>query len=178
MANTEVKKREKKRGAHLSDYIPLVAVLAVTAFSALAKQYAYQHPLDLRIWMADFMGFFLVTFSLFKFFDLDGFVDGFQMYDLLAKSFRPYAYAYPFIELGLGLCYLAQWQLFFVYLATIFVLVWGSVGVVLALAKGLDLECACMGSILHVPLSTVALVEDLGMAAMAFAMLLMSVSIL
>jgi len=56
-------------------------------------------------------------------------------------------------------------------LATIIVLTFGSIGVVRALLKGLDIECACMGTVLHVPLSTVALVEDLGMALMAAIML-------
>lgn len=44
---------------------------------------------------------------------------------------------------------------------------------ILALRRGLDIECPCMGSVLSVPLSTVTLVEDLGMAAMAAAMLAM-----
>ena len=38
--------------------------------------------------------------------------------------------------------------------------------------KGEDLNCACMGNFLDVPLSGVTLTEDLGMAAMALAMLL------
>ncbi len=108
---------------------------------------------------------------MFKFFNLEGFADGFQMYDLLAKPLRPYAYVYPFIELGLGLGYLAHWQLSAIYTATIGVMVFGSLGVIRALMKGLDLECACMGTVLSVPLSTVALIEDLGMAAMAAVML-------
>jgi hypothetical protein len=117
------------------------------------------------------MGFFLVVFSMFKFFDMEGFADGFQMYDLLAKRFRPYAYVYPFIELCLGLGYLSHWRPLVVYLTTIIVLTFGSIGVLRALFKGLDIECACMGTVLHVPLSTVALIEDLGMAAMAAGML-------
>jgi hypothetical protein len=40
------------------------------------------------------------------------------------------------------------------------------------LTKRLDIECACLGTVLRVPLSTVALTEDLGMAVMALAMLL------
>ncbi len=123
-------------------------------------------------WMHDFMGFFLVVFSMFKFFNMEGFADGFQMYDLLAKPFRPYAYFYPFMEAALGLGYLAHWNPTFVYAATVAVMVVGSLGVFNALRKGLDLECACMGTVLHVPLSTVALVEDLGMAAMAVGMLI------
>ena len=67
-------------------------------------------------WMHDFMGFFLVVFSMFKLFDLEGFADGFQMYDPLARPIRPYAYLYPFVELGLGLGYLAHWQPHVIYI--------------------------------------------------------------
>ena len=123
--------------------------------------------------MHDFIGLFFVVFSMFKFFDLEGFADGFHMYDLLAKRVRAYGYVYPFLELGLGLAYLARWRPEFIYPATILLLLFGAAGVFVALKKGLDLECACMGTVLHVPLSTVALVEDLGMAAMAAGMLLM-----
>jgi hypothetical protein len=42
--------------------------------------------------------------------------------------------------------------------------------VIRALRRKLDIECACMGTILNVPLSTVALTEDLAMAVMAVAM--------
>src|SRR5437870_568161 len=94
------------------------------------------------------------------------------MYDVLAKRFRPYAYMYPFIELGLGLGYLAHWWPYVLYSATIFVMLFGGLGVLRALSKRLDIECACLGTILKVPLSTVALVEDLGMAAMAAGMLI------
>jgi hypothetical protein len=125
-------------------------------------------------WMHDFMGLFLVVFSMFKFFDLPGFADGFQMYDLLAKPFRPYAYSYPFIELALGLGYLARWKPEIIYGVTIVVMCWGALGVIRALSKGLDLDCACMGTILKVPLSTVALLEDFGMAAMAAGMWFMT----
>ena len=38
-------------------------------------------------------------------------------------------------------------------------------------SKGLDLNCVCMGTVLKVPLSTVALVENLGMAAAMLVML-------
>jgi hypothetical protein len=34
--------------------------------------------------------------------DLRGFVDSFQPYDVMARPIRSYGYAYPFIELGLG----------------------------------------------------------------------------
>lgn len=175
ITNANVRRREKRRGGHTIDYVPVIVVVVMTGLAALAKQGFYMQW-DARTMMTDFMGFFLVVFSLFKFFDLQGFADGFQMYDLVAKRFRSYAYIYPFIEAGLGLCYLAQWQLMAVSLITIVLLIVGMLGVLFALQKGLDLECACMGSILHVPLSTVALVEDVGMAAMALAMLVATIA--
>lgn len=165
------KKRQEGRGTRWTDYIPLMVIIALTLVAACAKQFAYAGAWDWMRWMHDFMGYFLVVFSMFKFFNMEGFADGFQMYDLLAKPFRPYAYLYPFIELGLGLGYLAHWQPAAIYWATIVVMVFGSLGVFNALRKGLDLECACMGTVLQVPLSTVALLEDLGMAAMAVLML-------
>ena len=169
---SDVKKRQEGRGANWKDYLPLIVIVALTLAAACAKQAAYGGGWNWQSSMHDFMGFFLVVFSMFKFFDLEGFADGFQMYDLLAKSLRPYAYLYPFIELGLGLGYLARWQPKLIYVATLAVMVFGALGVIRALMKGLDIECACMGTVLSVPLSTVALVEDLGMAAMAAVMLL------
>ena len=166
------KVRQKGRGTKWTDYIPLITIITLSLLSAGAKQVAYG-GWDWMTWMHDFMGFFLVVFSMFKFFNLEGFADGFQMYDLLAKPFRPYAYFYPFIELGLGLGYLAHWQPALVYTFTVGVMLFGSLGVLKALRKGLDLDCACMGTVLSVPLSTVALTEDLGMAAMAGAMMLL-----
>jgi YHS domain-containing protein len=168
-----VKMREMGRGRRWRDYLPLVVIVGLAMLAALAKQGHYAAGWHGMEWMHDFMGFFLVMFSMFKFFDLDGFADGFQMYDLLAKRVRAYAYVYPFLELALGLGYLAHWQPVAVYSATVALMVFGSLGVFRALARGLDLECACMGTVLKVPLSTVALVEDLGMAAMAAVMLWM-----
>lgn len=170
-ADSEIHRREKGRGSQWIDYLPLIVIVTLAILAALAKQVDYGEWQGVR-WMHDFMGFFLVEFSMFKFFDPVGFADGFQMYDLLAKPFRPYAYVYPFIELGLGLGYLSFWQPQVIYMVTLVVMLWGSLGVLRALLKGLDINCACMGTVLKVPLSTVALTEDLGMAAMAGAMLI------
>lgn len=173
MPNESVKKREAGRGTSWKDYIPLIVIVVTTALAASARMPIYYGEPAMRAWMHDFMGMFLVVFSMFKFFDLEGFADGFQMYDLLAKTARPYAYLYPFLELGLGLGYLSRWQPAVIYSATVILMLFGACGVLVALKKGLDLECACMGTVLKVPLSTVALLEDLGMAAMALLMLIM-----
>jgi YHS domain-containing protein len=165
-----VKQRQSGRGSNWKDYLPLIIIVTLALLVASAK--SYSQGWSGMSWMHDFMGFFLVVFAMFKLFDLEGFADGFQMYDLLAKQSRPYAYTYPFIELALGLGYLAHWQPLIIYGATVVIMLFGAAGVIRALAAGLDIECACMGTVLRVPLSTVALAEDLGMAGMAAVMLI------
>ena len=165
------KVRHKGRGAKWTDYIPLIVIVVLSVLSASARELPI--PWSWMNWMHDFMGQFLVVFAMFKFFNLEGFADGFQMYDLLAKSWRPYAFVYPFIEMGLGLGYLAHWNPPLIYTSTTVLMIFGALGVMNALRKGLDLECACMGTILSVPLSTVALLEDVSMAAMAALMLIL-----
>ena len=153
-------------------YLPLIVLVLVSALVAFALRRSYGPDANPIHWMHDFMGFFLVVFALLKLFYLSGFADGFQMYDLLAKHARPYALLYPFLELALGLAYFSFWRPTTVYLATIILLGFGALGVISALRRGLDVNCACMGNTLKVPLSTVALVEDIGMVAMALIMFL------
>src|ERR1700730_19450143 len=92
-----VNRREPGRGSRWQDYTPLIIIVGLTFLAASAKQVSYSAGWSWMSWMHDFMGFFLVVFSMFKLFDLEGFADGFQMYDLLAKPVRAYAYLYPFI---------------------------------------------------------------------------------
>lgn len=152
------------------DYLPLIVIVGVAVLAATASQYA-QGICDGKNWMRQFMGIFLVIFAMFKLFDLPGFADGFQKYDLIAKRYRPYALVYPFIELALGLAYLAHFNSVATNFALVIVMTIGTLGVLTALQKGLDVACACLGTVLKVPLSTVAVVEDVGMAVMAAIML-------
>jgi hypothetical protein len=154
----------------LSRYLPLIVIVFAMALAAGAQQ-AAMGMWDGMTFMRRFMGLFLVVFAMFKLFDLPGFADGFQMYDLIAKRVRVYALVYPFIELGLGLAYLANIAPVAVHVATLVVFAIGGLGVWFALRRRLDVNCACLGTTLHVPLSTVAVVEDLGMVLMAAVML-------
>lgn len=153
------------------NYLPLIVIVGAVALAALAQQSAmglWDGPTFAR----RFMGLFLVVFAMFKLFDLSGFADGFQMYDLIGKRLRAYALVYPFLELGLGLAFLANVAPVRVNLVTLIVFTIGGLGVLVALRQKLEVDCACLGTTLHVPLSTVALVEDLGMALMAAGMLI------
>jgi hypothetical protein len=58
-------------------YLPLIVIVLLTLASACAKQAGGVGGWNWMSWMHDFMGLFLVVFSMFKFFDLRGFADGF-----------------------------------------------------------------------------------------------------
>ena len=151
-------------------YTPLFVILLLTLLAATARQTG-SGSWNGMVWMHDFMGFFLIVFSMLKLFDLRAFASGFAKYDLLATRSRLYAHLYPFLELTLGLAYLAQWQPRATYLATVILLGFGTLGVFHTMRRGEQLNCACMGEILKVPVSSVTLAENLSMSAMALAML-------
>ncbi|MBP9841097.1 MAG: hypothetical protein KBC64_01575 [Simkaniaceae bacterium] len=151
---------------NLKKYWPLFVLILVAMLGARALAANWVE------WMPLFMGFFFCQFAMLKLFHPAGFAEGFCKYDLLAKQVPIYAYIYPLIELGLGLGYLSGMNLLITEVITVVVMGIGAVGVVIALRAGLELKCACMGTVLDVPLSTVTLVEDLGMGFMALLMLL------
>ncbi|MBP9854791.1 MAG: hypothetical protein KBD53_07990 [Candidatus Omnitrophica bacterium] len=155
------------------NYSPLIILLILTILAALALEIS-SSQWNWNNCMHNFMGLFLLIFSMFKLFNLTTFADGFSKYDIIASRSRIYGYLYPFIELTLGLGYLSKYYLKTVYIATIVIMLIGSVGVLRNVLKGSKMKCACMGTVLQVPLSTVTLVENVGMGLMALLMLLTS----
>jgi copper chaperone CopZ len=122
--------------------------------------------------MTDFMGGFFVVFSFFKFLNLKGFVDAYRGYDILAKRSRAYAAAYPFIELALGIAYLMRFQLAYVNLFTAVIMTLSLIGVVQSVLNKRTIQCACLGTVFNLPMSTVTIVEDGLMVLMAATMLI------
>ncbi len=152
----------------ISRYRPLLVLILVAALGAGAWVYGVKTT----SWPHLFMGLFFCQFSMLKLFHPSKFVAGFRMYDLLAKAFPAYAYIYPFIELGLGLAYLSFFAPIATYSITVFIMGINAIGVLVALRRRLDVRCACMGTLLDVPLSTVTLSEDIVMGGMAGWMLI------
>src|SRR5258708_212061 len=132
MRQVGVHVRQADRGRSVGDYWPLVSLILVSALAALSIA-AGSGQAAMQAFMHAYMGVFLIFFALLKIFDLEGFKDGFAMYDLVAMRNSTWAYVYPFIELALGLAYLAFLWPGAVYLATIIVFAFGAIGVILAL---------------------------------------------
>jgi copper chaperone CopZ len=122
--------------------------------------------------MQNFMGAFFLGFAFFKLLDLRGFADSYRMYDIIAQRFPSFGYVYPFIELALGAAYIANIQPTAVNLTTLVVMLVSSIGVIQSVLQKRRIRCACLGTVFNLPMSTVTLVEDGLMIAMAAAALL------
>lgn len=121
-----------------------------------------------------FMGVFFVVFAAFKLVGYRMFAMMFAGYDVVAKRFKFYAYLYPFIELGLGVLYLANISPVARDVATLIIMSVSVIGVIQELKKRSGIHCACLGNVIKLPLSTVSFIEDAGMGVMALVMLLVA----
>jgi hypothetical protein len=83
-----------------------------------------------------------------------------------------YGYVYPFIELALGIAYLTHFNPFVTNLTTVVVMGFSSTGVISSVLNKKKIQCACLGAVFNLPMSTVTIVEDLLMLGMAVTMLL------
>lgn len=127
---------------------------------------------SVHLGMNHFMAGFFLVFSFFKLLDLKGFAASYTMYDLLAMKAPAYGYFYPFIELGLGLSYLTGFNPFITNWVTVIVLGFSSIGVIQSVLNKQKIQCACLGAVFNLPMSTVTIVEDLLMVGMAVGMLI------
>ncbi|NBO10845.1 MAG: hypothetical protein EBV25_04690, partial [Methylophilaceae bacterium] len=119
-----------------------------------------------------FMAGFFLVFSFFKMLNIQAFASSYAMYDLLAIRFKAYGYIYPFIELGLGIAYLISYNPITTNTLTLIVMTFSSLGVIKAVLDKQKIRCACLGTVFNLPMSTVTIIEDLLMAAMALWMLI------
>lgn len=151
----------------LATYKPLLIITAfITGVSALTAGG------NLHVGMNHFMAGFFLVFSFFKFLDLKGFASSYSMYDLLAMKLPGYGYVYPFIELGLGISFLTGFNPVFTNWATVIIMGLSSIGVIQSVLNKKKIRCACLGAVFNLPMSTVTIIEDLLMVAMAGIMLL------
>ena len=121
--------------------------------------------------MYDFMGLFYIVFSFFKFLDYKNFPQTFAMYDPIAKAITAYGWVYPFIETALGLAFLLRVALFPSLIITLIILGATTVGVVRVLFIKSQIQCACLGTALQLPMTKATLIENSIMLLMTMWML-------
>lgn len=143
-------------------YITTIAIIAAT------HQNKFHWMQAMNIFMA---GFFL-TFSFFKMLDLKGFTESYSMYDIVAKKIKAYGFIYAFIELGLGIAYVTSFQPLLTNIVTLVVMSISIIGVLQSVFNKRKIQCACLGAVFNLPMSTVTIIEDALMIAMSAVMLL------
>ena len=137
-------------------------------FAAMAYRW-YQDGIEPA--MLDFMGLFYLVFSFFKFLDYKGFKPSFAMYDPIAKVVPAYGYAYPFIELFLGVAFILRFEITLMLYLTLVILGATTIGVVRSLLDKRTIQCACLGTALKLPMTQATFIENAIMLAMTVYML-------
>ena len=154
-------------------YFPIFLIFGYIAGVSLLVAFQQQH-FDIMQWMSWFMAGFFIVFSFFKLLNLNGFAEGYRTYDVVAKAMPAYGFIYPFIELALGIVFLTGFNPFVTNIVTLIVMGVSTIGVVQSLMKKTAFQCACLGTIIKLPLSKVTLFEDLLMVAMSLTMLILN----
>ncbi len=151
-------------------YKPILLIFFyITLISSVVT---FNYALNFHNWMSLFMAQFFLAFSFFKFLNLTAFAESYRMYDVVAQKIKAYGFVYPFIELALGLAYLTAFHPTFTNTATIVVMGVSSIGVIKSVLNKQKIQCACLGAVFNLPMSTVTIIEDLLMIGMAIMTLL------
>lgn len=151
------------------DYLPLVYIFIGIILATYLKVRHVESFDEITV-MTNFMGFFFLVFGFFKAISWKNFSLIFASYDMVAKKFKVYAKLYPAIELVLAAMFLLSYNLFIANVITFIIMSVGSVGVYRNLKN--EIQCACLGTIIKVPLSKISLLEDILMGVMALISLL------
>ena len=104
--------------------------------------------------------------------DLKNFPISFSMYDPLAKKIRFYGWIYPFIEIFLGLLFLMRIKLLSALVMTIIILGITTIGVIKTLVNKKNIQCACLGTALKLPMTEATLIENALMLSMSIFLVL------
>jgi len=127
--------------------------------------------------MHDIMAAFFLIFGGLKAANWKGFAESYRGYDPLAKKSRFYAYAYPAIELYLGVSYASRFlaipfkEVLFpeiiANIVTVVVLGIATIGILKVLREKQQVQCACLGGFFSIPITWVTVAENALMIAMA-----------
>lgn len=150
-------------------YLPLIVIVSLIAVSSFIV--ASLGGFSIGDLVLNFMTGFFIVFAGFKLMDLKGFAEGYSTYDLLAERWKGYGYIYPFIELTFGLVMLARYHPAWLLWTELAVMTFSGIGVAIKVAKREPFICACLGTVLKVPLTYVTLIEDFGMVVLALLLL-------
>tara|TARA_Y100000385_G_C12979849_1_gene587904 strand:- start:248 stop:910 length:663 start_codon:yes stop_codon:yes gene_type:complete len=154
----EFKQHQPNTESKLKALFPLFLIFGYLILATLFL--SHLTDTSLKGAMLYFMGLFFITFSFFKFLDYKGFPVSFSRYDPLAKKSLFYAKIYPFLETVLGISFLFSWQLPLILGLTLVLLSITTYGVVQSILNKSEIDCACLGTALRLPMTEATLIEN------------------
>ncbi len=166
VANSVALSKTEVQTSKLETYKPLVIVFGYVFLVSAAFQ-IYHGSFHPHLFMNHIMGGFFIGLSFFKVLSLKAFADSFSSYDPIAKKVSGYGIIYPFIEIALGLMFIANMYLLAANIITIVILSATTFGVIKRLQSKTQIQCACLGTAFNLPLSFVTVAENGVMIAMA-----------
>jgi hypothetical protein len=155
----------------LETYKPILVIFSYILFSTIASEWLNGTFLWTR-WMNNFMAGFFIVFSFFKMLNLKGFVETYAMYDVIARRWKNWGYVYAFVELGLGIAFFTGLSPVLANLSALVVMAVSMIGVLKTVLNKQNIQCACLGDVFKLPMSTVTIIEDGLMIVMSAAMLM------
>jgi copper chaperone CopZ len=163
---------DEENRSWLATYKPILLIFAFILTIAIIAGNSMGDGFMSMTAMRVFMGGFFLVFSFFKLLNLQGFADSYSMYDIVAKRFRSWGYIYAFIELGLGLAFALNIAPLAVNAITFVVMTVSLAGALQSVLNKRKIQCACLGAVFNLPMSTVTIVEDALMIVMSAVVLL------
>jgi len=155
-------------------YLPLIFVVLAIIIIMVVIQ-VMQKEFTLMSSLRYFMGLFFLFFGIFKTLDWKGFAHAYAEYDIVAKRSKIYSFIYPAIELTLGILFLAGLFPIIINAITAVIMFISSIGVIQSLVGKKKIRCACLGTVVKLPMSTITVIEDVGMGVMAVVMLILNI---
>lgn len=153
-------------------YKPILLIFGFVTLIASIMQ-INNNGFDIMQFMQHFMAGFFLVFSFFKLLDLKGFAESYAMYDVVAKRIPAWGYIYPFVELGLGLAFCINYNPQITNIVVLLVMSVSIIGVLASVLNKKKIQCACLGAVFKLPMSSVTIIEDGLMIAMSATMLFM-----
>ena len=153
-------------------YKPILLIFGyITVISSISSLWSGEF--ELMTFMRVFMSGFFLVFSFFKMLDLKGFATSYSMYDIVAKKIPAWGYIYAFLELALGLAFALDFEPAFTNTFTAILMSVSLIGVLQSVLNKKKIQCACLGAVFNLPMSTVTIIEDGLMIVMSIGMLFM-----
>ena len=162
---------EEQAKSWLEIYKPILLIFFYISLITILIQ---QKNVDfnLREAMQHFMAGFFLVFSFFKLLNLKGFAESYVMYDVVARKIPIWAYIYAFTELILGLAFLTGFNPLITNSGTFLVMSVSIIGVLQSVLNKKKIQCACLGVIFNLPMSTVTIIENALMIIMSGLMII------